>query len=117
MDKGMFRRAGMILLWVPLLAFLFILLPIVLYVTFAGGSVNIPMGFGGLSFIYRGRRQATYGNRRSRWLPLSSRMIGLDLEFHGYHHIADIDYPLLPVVVGCYRRGSSVPGSSAHPSG
>ena len=116
MGNGTFRRVGMILLWMPLLALLFPLFPIVLYVTFAGGSVNIPMGFGGLSFSYRGRRQATYGQELSRRLPLSSRMIGLDLEFHGYHHIADIDYPLLPVVVGCYMRGSRVPGSSAHPS-
>ena len=50
MGNGTFRRVGMILLWMPLLALLFPLFPIVLYVTFAGGSVNIPMGFGGLSF-------------------------------------------------------------------
>ncbi len=103
MAKGTLRRVGTILLWVAYLPLLFFLLPVVLYVTFAGGSVNVPMGFGGCSFGHRGRSLVSFGHQRFRWLPLSSRMVGLDLEDRGYRHIADMDYPFLPVVVGWYR--------------
>ena len=96
MAKGTLRRVGTILLWVAYLPLLFFLLPVVLYVTFAGGSVNVPMGFGGCSFGHRGRSLVSFGHQRFRWLPLSSRMVGLDLEDRGYRHIADMDYPFPP---------------------
>ena len=93
--------AGLLLLTVLLVIGV---LPIALYVSIAGGSVSIPMGFGGLG-IYRVHRsrpgQPTIFVLRPR--RFFGQSIGPDLDDRGYENTGSMDYPLLPVSVEIYR--------------
>ena len=91
----------LILITVPLIVGV---LPIALYVSIAGGSVSIPMGFGGLGIfrVHRSRPgQGTTFIIRHR--KLFGGSIGPDLNDLGYQHFATMDYPLLPAGMDIYR--------------
>ena len=98
---------GLVLFLILITVPLFVgVLPIAHYVSIAGGSVSIPMGFGGLG-IYRVHRsrpgQPTIFVLRPR--RFFGRSIGPDLDDRGYEDIVSMDYPLLPVFVDiCKRR-------------
>ena len=99
------RDTGLVLFLILITVPLFVgVLPIALYVSIAGGSVSIPMGFGGLG-IYRVHRsrpgQPTIFVLRPR--RLFGRSIGPDLDDRGYENTGSMDYPLLPVSVEIYR--------------
>ena len=94
--------AGLLLLTVVLVVGL---APIAVYISIAGGSVNIPMLIWGLS-IHRVHRRLPGGGtvfvlkRRRFW----GRNIGPYLNDLGYESWGSMDYPLLPVSVEMYRR-------------
>ena len=93
--------AGLLLLTVLLVIGV---LPIALYVSIAGGSVSIPMGFGGLEIcrIYE-IKPGQLIILRTRPRRLFGQSIGPDLDDRGYENIGSMDYPLLPVSVEIYR--------------
>ena len=93
--------AGLLLLTVLLVIGL---LPIALYVSIAGGSVSIPMGFGGLEIcrIYE-IKPGQLIILRTRPRRFFGQSIGPDLDDRGYENTGSMDYPLLPVSVEIYR--------------
>ena len=100
------RDTGLVLFLILITVPLFVgVLPIAHYVSIAGGSVSIPMGFGGLG-IYRVHRsrpgQPTIFVLRPRRFfgPKHRPGPGND---RGYENTGSMDYPLLPVSVEIYR--------------
>ena len=98
---------GLVLFLILITVPLFVgVLPIAHYVSIAGGSVSIPMGFGGLEIcrIYE-IKPGQLIILRTRPRRLFGQSIGPDLDDRGYEDIVSMDYPLLPVFVDiCKRR-------------
>lgn len=80
-------------------------LPIALYISFAGGSVSVPLGHWGLEIhrLHQGGRYVEYTIRKGQVFGLA---VGPDLDARGYENTLTADYPLLPLSIKFYRRNS-----------